>query len=259
MRKFLFAACAIATLITGHITTNFATTNFATTHAAIAQTPTRPSATRPRPIIDTLASSCTRALEISYRSRSLVSRNGNTQVHFNGFIRRLLNGPAEDYSADYCFPNKIEMLENDLVMEAQGGVQRIDQGTGTGYVITHPVSFSVGDRYLAANTEIISGFHSKIIADFFDLTNGARIQISNICEGLNETIYDDIEYVGFISATEAVVECQPGGGRQPTPSRFELVNLQTQTSQPLTEQPANAVSYGTIVGELEITKTQIFE
>ncbi|MGD1867732.1 MAG: hypothetical protein ACFB0D_24540 [Phormidesmis sp.] len=224
----------------------------------IAQQPIPPV----RQAMDVLnGDSCDRATELTYQSRQLQSPSGNTTVHFEGTLLKIVNNPSQVISeSGFCHASRTQTLSNDMIVANQGSAQRFSENPYTdGYLVETPLSFSPDERYIAAEIAIVySGLHISNAIAAFDTTTGEIIRTPNICEDAAASDMDSVGYVGFLSATEMVVECQFAGRRSPIPNRFEVVTLPSGSIRTLEGLPHNTASYGTSVSEFEITQVQRF-
>lgn len=215
-----------------------------------------------RQAIDVLnGDSCDRATELTYQSQQLQSPSGNITVHFEGTLLKIVNDPSQVISENrFCHASRAQTLSDDMIVTQQGNAQRFSENPyNGGYLVDTPISFSPDEQYIAAEIEIVyGGMHISNEIAAFDVTTGQMVPTPNICEDPNASDMDSVAYLGFLSATEMVVECQFGGRRAPLPTRLEIVTLPGGSIRQIERIPNSVASYGTPVGEFEITQLQRF-
>lgn len=205
--------------------------------------------------------SCDRATELTYQSQQLQSPSGDTIVHFEGTLLKIVNDPAQIVrEGRFCHGSRTQTITDEIIVTHQGSTQRFDANPYEGgYLVNTPLSFSPDERYIAAEIAIVySGMHISNAIAAFDTTTGQIVRTPSICEDPNASDMDSVDYIGFLSATEMVVECQFAGRRNADSSRIEVVTLPSGHVRALTALPGNTVSYGTPIGEFQITQLQRF-
>ena len=215
-----------------------------------------------RRVVEITNHRCNRATEVSYQSKKLLSPDESTQVHFEGTLRKVVNDPENAPRSDngFCHANKAQTVIDQLVVDVEGETTIFDSFSyDGGYIILEPLSFSPDGQYLVTRADTVyAGMHNTPGIALFSPTNGQITTVSNMCDGLMESDMDAVDYIGFSSSGEMIVECQPTG-RQGRSNRFESINLQSGVVNQLTERPSRTTSHGTTLGYFEITKVQRFD
>jgi hypothetical protein len=206
-----------------------------------------------------LAGYCDRATEVSYRSRILISDDGEKQIYVEGLLRKVVDPGSSLRQADNngnCHPDSLETLESELVVEQAGEVRRFDlesYGDDT-IVIWAPRSFSADGRYLITDVEVsYSGTGGGSYVQLFDLQRGTAVA-ANWCEAISGEYSS--EYLGITAEGEFVAHCTEYG---PATEQTEAFNPQTLEMRQIFSVPAQLSSYGTLASELTVRQVQRFE
>lgn len=209
----------------------------------------------PQTMLNTLSRHCNRATEVSYRSHQLISPDGRIHVHAEGLLRKIVDPSSPLRQTDTnrtCYSDMRHTVARHLVIETESESYRlVDEPYAEGYVLYQPRAFSANSQFLALEMQIAythANPGSYVI--FMNAENDETVQIRNMCGNLGFQ-----SYIGFLSDREAAVHCR---NNRATVEWFEAVDLSSGQVRQLSSRPEAAASYGRVVGEFEVVKTQIF-
>ena len=197
---------------------------------------------------------CEGATEVSYRSQKLQSPDNQKTVYFEVVLRRIVPENSLD-NPDYCRSN-IQTPRLEMVIEEQNNSRRIDYGeVDEIHTVINPISFSPDSRFvITQNDYIYQGGDSGYSNFILDLTV-AKPELFSIVP-CNENYS---KYSGFLSDTEVIFSCSVYGDPE---TWLETINLDTLAANRLNQVPTNTAkltrTYGDVIEELAVTKTQVF-
>ena len=200
-------------------------------------------------------SPCEGATEVNYRSQKLQSPDKKTIIYFEVVLRRIVPEDNPFANLDYCWGN-IQTPRLEMVIEEENNTRRIDYGESDRvHIVINPVSFSPNSRFAIVQSNFAyEGGDPGLSHSIIDLTiNEPQLSV-NPCK---ET--DFSEYNGFISDVEVAFSCSGYGELE---TWIETMNLNTLAVNRLEKVPTNTAkltrTYGDVIDELTVTKTQIF-
>jgi len=209
----------------------------------------------PQTMLNTLSRYCNRATEVSYRSHQLISPDGRIHVHAEGLLRKIVDPSSPLRQTDTnrtCYSDVRHTVARHLVIETESESYRlVDEPYAEGYVLYQPRAFSANSQFLALEMQIAytrANPGSYVI--FMNTENDETVQIRNMCGNLGFQ-----SYAGFLSDREAAVRCR---NNRATAEWFEAVDLSSGRVRQLSSRPDAVASYGRVVGEFEVVKTQVF-
>ena len=198
---------------------------------------------------------CEGATEVNYRSQKLLSPDKQTTVYFEVVLRRIVPEDNPFANLDYCWGN-IQTPRLEMVIEQGNNTRRIDYGEADRmHAIINPISFSPDSRFvITQHNYAYEGGDPGLNNSIIDLTSTEPKLSINPCQ---ET--DFSEYSGFLSDIEVAFSCSGYGD----PNEWlESVSLNTLDMNRVTTVPSNPAkltrTYGDVIEELTVTKTQTF-
>ena len=200
-------------------------------------------------------SPCEGATEVNYRSQKLQSPDNKTIVYFEVVLRRIVPKNSPFANLDYCWGD-IQTPRLEMVIEEKNHTRRIDYGEADQmHVLINPISFSPDSRFvITQNSYAYEGGDRSLNNSIIDLTIVEPKLSVNPC-----TKTDFSEYSGFLSDTEVAFSCSGYGDPK---TWLEAINLNTLTANRVTKAPSNPAkltrTYGDVIEELTVTKTQVF-
>ena len=206
---------------------------------------------------------CNRATEVRYRSQQLTSLDESTQVHIEGMVRKIVNNPAERMRRGIvCHADIAETLQADVVVTRNNRtthIAAIEPYKG-GYVHLLPISFSLDGRYVAISFDThfpLSTINSSVV--LLDLDTEQFVDVVDACEGMLDSDYDAVNYIGFSAEDEAVIRCQSSARGEPTTSRREIISLPSGEVRPYTSRLSLYGNYGSVSDSARVTNVQRFD
>lgn len=214
-----------------------------------------------RQTLSKLNGNCQGSTELNYHSQELRSPDGKKSAYFDVVLRR--QGQKNSRQLTYDQPIKCESYKlatpkgqivatNNNIITKKSLSSISFEPNFEGIYLINPISFSANSRYLVVRLDVtyeaLDAATNYVILD----TQSYRPISIYPCEdsqfGAN--------YKGFISQSEILFECLPGGTKT-----LEIINLQTQSIRKAAKNYKSGkldLKHGSLIGQFTIIKRQQF-